>query len=324
MAPTPHPPPGPRPDLRPSLQAGDDAPPPATLSDRLVALAVGGLLGLAMRLPYDRRIPFMGRVFRHLVAPLAGYRRRALANLAALRPDLSATARRRIAAGVADNAGRSIAEIWSGPAFKARIAAGDPLTGPGLAPLLQAAAAKRPVILAVAHFGNYDAMRAALVARGIAVGAVYRPMDNPLFNARYTAAIHAIAEPLFPRSRAGTADMLRFLRAGGILALGTDQHYGSGAPLTFFGQTAWTTLSPASLALKYGCDLIPVHAIRLPDGLGFVVRCDAPIPHSDPATMMQAVNDNLETLVRSHMDQWFWVHRRWKPGRARPPADPSA
>jgi KDO2-lipid IV(A) lauroyltransferase len=151
------------------------------------------------------------------------------------------------------------------------------------------------------------------------VGAVYRPMDNPYFNARYTAAIRRIAEPLFPRTRAGTALMLRFLRAGGVLALGTDQHYSSGTPLSFFGHTAWTTLSPAALALKYGCDLIPVHAIRAPDGLTFTVRCDAPIPHTDAETMMQAVNDNLETVVRDHMDQWFWVHRRWKqPKRSRP------
>jgi KDO2-lipid IV(A) lauroyltransferase len=111
--------------------------------------------------------------------------------------------------------------------------------------------------------------------------------------------------------------MLRFLRAGGVLALGTDQHYSTGAPLRFFGRTAWTTLSPATLALKYRCDLIPVHAIRLPSGLDFTVRLDPPIPHSDPETMMQAVNDNLEEVVRQHMDQWFWVHSRWKTPRRR-------
>ncbi len=285
---------------------------PGTLGDRVTDLAIRALLAVALRLPYDRRIPFMGAVFRRIVAPVAGYRRRALTNLADTCPDLSPAERRRIADGVADNFGRSVAEIWSGPAFSARIKAADPLTGPGLAPLLAAAAAGKPVILAVAHFGNYDAMRAALVGRGLTVGAVFRPMDNPYFNARYTAAIRRIAEPLFPRTRAGTVEMMRFLRAGGILALGTDQHYSSGAPLRFFGRTAWTTLSPAALALKYDCDLIPVHAIRGPDGMSFTVRCDAPIPHSDAETMMQAVNDNLEDLVRAHMDQWFWVHRRWK------------
>jgi KDO2-lipid IV(A) lauroyltransferase len=290
---------------------------PGTLGDRVTDMAIRALLALALRLPYDRRIPFMGAVFRRVVAPVAGYRRRALTNLRDTCPDLSLAEQRRIADGVADNFGRSVAEIWSGPAFSARIRAADPLTGPGLAPLLAAAAAGKPVILAVAHFGNYDAMRAALVGRGLTVGAVFRPMDNPYFNARYTAAIRRIAEPLFPRTRAGTVEMMRFLRAGGILALGTDQHYSSGAPLKFFGRTAWTTLSPAALALKYGCDLIPVHAIRQADGMSFTVRCDAPIPHTDAETMMQAVNDNLESLVRSYMDQWFWVHRRWKSPKPR-------
>lgn len=304
--------------MPPTAPPKDDDTPRGSLADRLIDLAIRALLGLAMRLPYDRRIPFMGRLFRRVIAPLAGYRRRARENLAQTCPEIAPQDRHRIADGVADNMGRSIAEIWSGPDFTARIAAADPLTGPGLAPLLAAVAAQRPVILAVAHFGNYDAMRAALVGRGLTVGAVYRPMDNPYFNARYTAAIRRIAEPLFPRTRAGTVEMMRFLRAGGILALGTDQHYSSGVPLSFFGRPAWTTLSPAALALKYDCDLIPVHAIRQPDGLSFTVRCDAPIPHSDAETMMQAINDNLEELVRSHMDQWFWVHRRWKQPKLRP------
>lgn len=296
----------------PAKPSADQDLPSGTIADRVLDLALGGCLWLVLRLPYRWRIPFAGWLFRRVVAPLAGYRRRARTHLAETCPELLPTQYRRIAEGVSDNFGRALAEIWSGPAFSARIAASDPLTGPGLAPLLAAVAAGRPVILAVAHFGNYDAMRAALVARGITVGAVYRPMDNAFFNARYLRRIGRIARPLFPRNRQGTADMLRFLRAGGVLALGTDQHYSTGAPLRFFGRTAWTTLSPATLALKYGCDLIPVHAIRLPSGLDFTVRLDAPIPHGDPNTMMQAVNDNLETVVRAHMDQWFWIHRRWK------------
>ena len=34
--------------------------------------------------------------------------------------------------------------------------------------------------------------------------------------------------------------------------------------------------------------------------------------------MTQALNDSLEAQVRAHMDQWFWIHRRWAkkiPGR---------
>ncbi len=296
----------------------DDSPADkGSFADWLSDLLIRGLLAVALRLPYDRRIPFMGWLVRRIVSPVAGYRRRAMTHLAKAVPSLSPRDRRRIADGVADNFGRSVAEIYSGTEFVNRIAAADPLSGPGLPALLAAKAAGRPVIIAVAHFGNYDAMRSALVARGITVGAVYRPMDNPYFNAHYTKAIHAIAEPLFARNRAGIMAMLRFLRSGGVLALGVDQHYSSGEELRFFGLPALTTLSPAEFALKYHCDLIPIHAVRQPDGLTFNVRVDEPIPHSTARHMMQAVNDNLEQVVRAHMDQWFWVHRRWKPARVK-------
>ncbi len=303
-----------------TVSDGDHDAPKGTVTDWITDLIVRAMLGLARALPYRRRVPFMGWVMRRIVAPLAGYRRRAITHLGMTHPTMPAVQRRRIANGVADNFGRTLAEIYAGPEFTARIAAANPLTGPGLAPLLDAVDAGRPVILAVAHFGNYDAMRAALVARDVTVGAVYRPMDNPYFNGHYTRAIHAIAEPLFPRTRSGTVDMLRFLRKGGVLALGVDQFYSSGEKLTFFGLPAWTTISPAALALKYDAPLIPIHAIRQPDGLSFQVRVDAPIPPDTAEIMMQAVNDNLEQVVRDHMDQWFWVHRRWKSPKAKKPS----
>ena len=68
----------------------------------------------------------------------------------------------------------------------------------------------------------------------------------------------------------------------------------------------------AELALKYNAALIPVYGLRDPDGFGFRIIALEEIPHSDPVTMTQAVNDGLEALVRNNMDQWFWVHRRWK------------
>ena len=34
--------------------------------------------------------------------------------------------------------------------------------------------------------------------------------------------------------------------------------------------------------------------------------------HGDPLVMTQALNDSLEAVVRQNIDQWFWIHRRWK------------
>ncbi|RMC36337.1 lysophospholipid acyltransferase family protein [Paracoccus alkanivorans] len=282
------------------------------LSDRLANAAFLAVMGLARLLPYERRIPAMGWLFAHLLAPVAGWRRRIRDNLALARPDLTGKEVEALVRAVPANAGRSVAEIYSGEEFTRRIRDADPLEGPGLSALEAAFEAGRPVIIACAHFGNYDAMRTALASRGWPVGALYRPMNNEAFNRHYIPAITAIAEPLFPRGRAGLAAMLRFLKGGGWLALGFDQHDRRAPELRFFDLPSRTVLTPAELAIRYDALILPVHGIRQPDGLSFRVRVGEPVEHGEPAAMMQALNDDLEALVRRHMEQWFWIHRRWK------------
>ena len=101
-----------------------------------------------------------------------------------------------------------------------------------------------------------------------------------------------------------------------MLGLLIDQHMAHGAALTFFGRTAMTALSAADLALKYGALVVPVYGIRRPDGLDFDIVVEEPIPEGTPEAMTQALNDSLERRVRDHMDQWLWIHRRWKGGQA--------
>ena len=132
------------------------------------------------------------------------------------------------------------------------------------------------------------------------------------FNAHYIPAMRAIAEPIFPRGRAGLTAMLRFLRGGGWMALGFDQYQRDGAELRFFDLPTRTVLTPAELAIRNDALVVHIAGIRQPDGLSFKVHVGAPLQPDEPAVMMQALNDDLEQLVRRHMDQWFWVHRRWK------------
>lgn len=288
----------------------NDATPP--LRDRLGNGAFVILLRLALGLPYRWRVAAMGRFFAHVLAPLAGWRRRIRANLALARPDLDHAEVRRLTRLVPDNAGRSMAETYSGADFIAHVRATSPITGPGLPALEEAAQTGRPVVIASAHFGNYDAMRAAMTGRGWTVGALYRPMNNLAFNRHYTQAITAIGTPLFPRGRAGLAGMLKFLKSGGWLAIGFDQYNSDGADLRFFGLSTKTVLTLADLALRYDALLIPVNAIRQENGLDFRIEVGNPVPHSSPEKMMQQLNDDLEQLIRQHMGQWLWAHRRWK------------
>lgn len=298
---------------KPGLPAASDMAEPNDFSLRhwLQDRALRGLIWLLLRLPYRWRVPLCGWVLSRVIAPIAGYRARVRENLALVLPDLPPAEVERIARAVPDNVGRTVIEIYSGPEFIAH-AVSHPLTGAGVAALEAANKAGRPVILVTGHFGNYDASRAALIARGYRVGALYMPMANRYFNAHYVKAISGIGTPLFPRGRAGLADMVRHLRAGGMLGMLVDQHMHHGEELSFFGRPALTALSAAELALKYDALLVPTYAVRQPDGVSFEIIVEPPIPPGTPEAMTQALNDSLEALVRQHIDQWFWIHRRWK------------
>lgn len=276
------------------------------VTDRLIRVT----LWLVLRLPFEARRRLAATLITHVAAPLAGWRARIRDNLALVRPDLPAAERRRLERDVPRSIGRTLAELYSGPDFVARVAR-EPLQGPGVPALEEAHRSHRPVLLVTGHLGNYDAIRGALIARGYRVGGLYRPMDNAFFNEHYVAAISRIGTPLFPRGRKGLADMIRFLKGGGMVGVVLDQSMGDGAMLSFFGQPALTSLSPAEMALRYDALVLPTYGLRRPDG-GFDLRIEAPIPHSTPEAMTQALNDSLEAQVRAHMDQWLWTHRRWK------------
>lgn len=289
-------------------------PRPFNLRHWLQDRALRGLIWLLLRLPYRWRVPLCGWVLARVIAPLAGYRQRIRDNLALVLPDLPEAEIARIVRAVPDNVGRTVIEIYSGPEFVAQ-AVQHPLTGAGVDALAKAHEAGRPVILVTGHFGNYDASRAALIARGYRVGGLYMPMANRYFNDHYVRAISGIGTPLFPRGKAGLGAMVRHLRAGGMLGMVIDQHMDHGEDLKFFGRPALTALSAADLALKYDALLVPTYAVRKPDGLSFEIIVEPPIPPGSPQAMTQALNDSLEALVRRNMDQWFWIHRRWKTRR---------
>lgn len=282
-----------------------------SLKERVEYAGVAAWLGLLRLLPFRWRVPLAGWIVSRIVAPVTGMRRRIRANLALALPDLPEADRREVIRTAPDNLGRMIIEIFS-PRDLLRVASETPFDGPGVAALDAALAEGRPVVAVSGHFGNYDIFRAGLIHRGFDVGALYRPMNNRLFNARYEAAIRSIGDTMFPRGRRGFADMVRHLRAGKLLALLVDQHMDRGARLSFFGQPAYTAVSAAQMALKYDAILVPIYAIRQPDGLSFRIYVEAPVPVSDENTMTQALNDSLEARVRSNPGQWLWSHRRWK------------
>ena len=234
-----------------------------------------------------------------------------MVNLQLVFPDMPPAERMRIANAGADNVGRSLIENYSAKEFKERMA-DVAIEGPGLQVLIEARRSGRPVILVSGHFGNYEAVRAALAMQGYPVGCLYRPMRNPYFNAHYKKTLEDISGPAFPQGKSGMRGLVRHLKDGGMLGILNDLHHWRGASLDFLGKPAMTALTTAELALKFDAPIIPFYGTRLENGIDFKVELEAPIPHGDPETITQAINDNLARRVRKSPEQWFWIHRRWK------------
>lgn len=290
----------------------DTAPDRIPLSERLTGAALYAPLALARMLPYGWRVPFAGWLTARVLAPVAGYRRRVRENLAHACPDLPEAEVRRLMRTVPENAGRNMMELYS-PEFAERTRH-SPVEGPGLETIRAARAARRPVIFVTGHFGSFNAARVAMIEQGFEMGVFYRPMANRPFNDHYVQAMAALSEPMFEQGRSGMVQMVRHLRSGGVLAILNDLNAHDGVPLDFFGQPALTSLATAEMALKFEAPLVPVWGLREADGLSFRIIVEDEIPPSDPVTMTREFNARLEAMVRAHMDQWFWIHRRWKDG----------
>lgn len=283
-----------------------------TVLERIEYGIIRSILAVIHAMPYRLRIAAMGRVMQHVIAPLAGYSRRVRENLELVSPETPQDQREALVGRTANNIGRTLAELFSPKDFAPR-ARQIELQGPGVAAIDAARMSGQPIIFVSGHFGNYDVIRAALIARGLDVGGLYRRMNNPLFHDYYVNNISTIGTPLFQRGRKGLGQMLRHLKKGGSLAALIDVRAGSGEELSFFGHPAWTAVSMAEMAEKYGALLVPCFAIRQSDGISFEAIIEAPIASGSPEEMTQAYNDILERYVRENMDQWFWFHRRWKP-----------
>ncbi len=286
------------------------------LGDWAINLILRVMIAALLVLPYRWRVPAMGWINRRLVAPIAGYNKRSAANLDLIYPSMTPEERARIIAGVADNMGRTFIENYSARDFPARSRDAD-LTGPGLVAIEKARDAGQPVLLVTGHFGNYEAPRAALLARGFDVGGLYRPARNKYFNLHYAETMTSLGGPVFAQGRRGTAGFVRHLKTGGFLVLLFDQANNRGTDLPFLGRPARTALSAAQLALRYNALLVPFYGIRQRDGLSFKNILEAPVEQSDAETMTRALNASLEARIADNPEQWLWVHRRWKPYKPR-------
>lgn len=188
--------------------------------------------------------------------------------------------------------------------------------------------AGKGVLVLTGHFGNFEVATLAGLAQfpevRHRVHVVRRPIKPAWLDALVNRRMRKAGFGTI--GKRGSLDrMLALLERGDAIVFPFDQHARrpDGIEVEFFGHAAGTFKSLAIIAIATGAPVIPAAAWRDPDGR-HVLRFEpalAPVAADDPDDEIRrttrAYNQALERLVLRHPEQWWWVHRRWKPAAAR-------
>lgn len=272
-----------------------------------------GLLRLTAKLPYPALLR-VGRGLGWLAARLLVARRRvAERNVALCLPELSAAEQKVLVESNLRDAGVMLVEFalaWFGSdAAIARV----PVRIDGLERLAAAKAAGRGVLLVGGHFSHLE-LCARLISYRLRISAMYRVMDNAVFEQQVLAARLRYAEAMFTKTQ--IRQSVRYLRDGGVLWYAPDQDMRGkdSVFVPFFGVQAATISATHHLARLSGADVMPFYHRRLPEG-GYVIEIGealADYPSDDVAADTARINVAIEAMVRAAPEQYFWLHKRFK------------
>ena len=195
--------------------------------------------------------------------------------------------------------------------------------------LLAAHAQAKGVLILTGHFGNFEVATAAGLAQFPQAHGrfhfVRRPIRPEWLDRLVTRRFRKAGFGVLPK-RGGLEAILDRLGAGELVVFPFDQHASrkDGVLVEFFGHPAGTFRSLAVIALTTGAPVVPASSWREPDGQ-HVLRFEAPIVPVEHADANEAIRLNsraynraLERMIVRRPEQWWWVHRRWKPWAARP------
>jgi KDO2-lipid IV(A) lauroyltransferase len=260
---------------------------------------------------FNKRSRALGNLFGMVVGFFPIATRRFDREFRRVFPDMPLSARIKMGRAMGRKMGQTLFEIYHCAEFLKQ-ANSFKVSGPGLNMLKNARAQGKGAIIVSGHFGQWEAIRAVLIAQGLETGAVYKPQSNRHYQRRLSSGIKGGGQPILETGSNGTREMIRHLKKGGFMAILLDEKSNNGAKLPFLGQPALTSLAAARLALKYDLVMVPAFGLRVGNGQEFEVEFESAIPHSNVLIMTQAFNDSLSARILAHPDQWYWLLQRWK------------
>ncbi|MDD5629623.1 MAG: hypothetical protein PHU21_11200 [Elusimicrobia bacterium] len=174
----------------------------------------------------------------------------------------------------------------------------------------------RGVLFVASHVGFWEMLAAAGGLAGMPLTVVTTVLKPAWLHEKIAAARRTtgVAHAYHPGSMPA---VLRALRRGDSVAFMNDQYAPPpmGVPARFFGVEVATLAAVGALARRTGAAVVPVSSYRDRDGLVRVVvepELDVSACINDTPAVTGLVAAKVEGWVRSHPEQWLWIHRRFK------------
>jgi Kdo2-lipid IVA lauroyltransferase/acyltransferase len=282
-----------------------------SLRHRLEYLGFRALQAAGRALPLETASAASGFAWR-LIAPHLHRQERALANLRLAYPELSEEERKRIAAAMWENLGRTFGESFHLEEIVAQKRVRfEPMEQ------LEDIIRGGPCVVCGLHLGNWELVAYASKLMGASFTGVYQRLSNPLVDEE-TRKLRAFLYDggLLPKTPVSARALMKTAKSGGYPAFLADLRDDNGTAVPFFGAPALATVFPALLARKAGLPLYAGAAFREPN-VRFVIRAArVEVPHThdhaaDAAAGTAALHAQFEAFIRQAPEQWMWAHRKW-------------
>ncbi|HOO55722.1 MAG TPA: lysophospholipid acyltransferase family protein [bacterium] len=185
--------------------------------------------------------------------------------------------------------------------------------------LIEALEQNKGVIVLSGHYGNWEMLGAAIVAKGYSLTVVRRDQNDGLLNDVIQKQRDRKGIKTVPRNKPLFKHLIYLLKNNELVALIADQNAGpEGLFVDFFDRPAATFKGPGLFGTITGAPIIPIFMVR--DGYmkhrvvikPAVVCRPTGDTGQDIAAITQECTRVIENMIVEHPEQWMWQHRRWK------------
>ncbi len=240
-------------------------------------------------------------------------------NLKRAFPEWSAAQRRRTIRGVIRQVGWMAAEFAHFPRYTRKNIDRVVLLD-GFENFAAAREQGRGVLFLTGHMSAWELAPFAQALFGYPLHFLARPIENRRLNDLIDRYRCLSGNQPIDKGRSARA-VLSLLRQGGTVGVLIDHNSSreEGVFVDFFGLPACTSSGLARIALRTGAPVVPGFLIWDGELRKYRLRFEPAVELARTGDDERDIRENtarftrvVEDVVRSHPDQWLWVHKRWK------------